>query len=190
MLFFEAPIPGAFTVRQKRLSDDRGFFARGWCTEEFRRHGLNPSMVQLNVSFSPLAGTIRGMHYQLAPDAEAKFICCTRGAVFDVVVDLRPDSPAFGRWFGAELTAENDTMLYAPEGCAHGYQTLVDNTATYYLTSAAFAPASARGVRYNDPAFGITWPQPVTMVSKPDQSWPDFALPPAAAPHLPPAHPV
>jgi dTDP-4-dehydrorhamnose 3,5-epimerase len=130
-------------------------------------------MVQLNVGFSHRKGTLRGLHYQVPPHQEAKLIRCTRGAVFDVIVDLRPDSPTRGQWIGAELSEENSLMLYAPEGFAHGYQTLVDNTETYYLTSASYAASAARGVRYNDPAFGISWPLPVSVVSDADRRWPD-----------------
>ena len=126
--------------------------------DELAKHGLTPNMAQLNVGFSHKQGTIRGLHYQVPPHAEAKFVRCTRGAIFDVIVDLRRDSPTRGQWFGAELTADNALMLYAPEGFAHGYQTLADDTEAYYLTSACYAPAAARGVRYNEPAFGIAWP--------------------------------
>lgn len=174
MTFTETALKGAFLVGLKKIEDDRGFFARGWCRDEFAAHGLNPDMVQLNVGFSHRRGTIRGLHYQAAPHQEAKFVRCTRGAIFDVIVDLRPESPTRGRWYGAELTADNGLMLYAPEGFAHGYLTLVDDTEAYYLTSCAYAPASARGVRYNDPAFAITWPLPVTVVSDADGAWPDY----------------
>jgi dTDP-4-dehydrorhamnose 3,5-epimerase len=175
MKFAETKLAGAFLVSLHRIEDHRGFFARGWCQEEFSRHGLTSNMVQLNVGFSHKHGTVRGLHYQLPPHQEAKFVRCTRGAIFDVIVDLRPDSPTRGHWFGAELTAENALMLYAPEGFAHGYQTLADDTEAYYLTSAFYAASAARGLRYNEPAFGISWPLPVSVVSDADASWPDYA---------------
>ena len=175
MNFTKTKLPGAFLVEMKQISDERGFFARGFCQEEFRQHGLNPSMVQLNVAASYKKGTLRGLHFQDPPHAEAKFVRCTRGALYDVIVDLRPGSPTRGQWFGAELSAGNPLMLYVPEGFAHGYETLVDDTDMYYMTSAFYAPAHARGVRYDDPAFGIEWPLPVTVVSTADTSWPDFA---------------
>jgi dTDP-4-dehydrorhamnose 3,5-epimerase len=176
MEFSETPLRGAYVVRMKRIEDERGFFARGWCRDEFRAHGLNPDVAQLNVGFSPKKGTVRGLHYQQAPHDEAKFVRCTRGAIYDVIVDLRQASPTRGRWFGLELTADNGTMLYAPEGFAHGYQTLVDDAEMYYLTTAPYAAASAGGVRYNDPALGIEWPLAVTLISKADQQWPDFSV--------------
>jgi dTDP-4-dehydrorhamnose 3,5-epimerase len=178
MEFLKTPLEGAFLVRQKRLEDHRGFFARAFCKQELGAAGLQQDMVQLNVGFSHAAGTLRGLHFQEAPHAEAKFMRCTRGAIFDVIVDLRPESPTRGRWYGAELTAENGVMLYAPEGFAHGYQTLVPNTEMYYLTSALYAATAARGVRYDDPALAIEWPLPVTVISDADRSWPDFRATP------------
>lgn len=174
MEFTETKLKGAFLVRLKKIEDNRGFFARGWCRDEFAAHGLNPNMLQLNVGFSHKKGTLRGMHYQEAPHAEAKFVRCTRGAIYDVIIDLRRESPTHGQWFGAELTQDNGTMLYAPEGFAHGYQTLTDDADMYYMTTAIFARDSAKGVRYNDPAFGIQWPLPVSVISEPDQKWPDY----------------
>ena len=174
MEFIETNLKGAFVVRIKKIEDERGYFARAWCREEFLQHGLIPQMVQLNVGSSHRRGTVRGLHYQLAPHAEAKFIRCTRGAIYDVIVDLREGSPTVGRWYGIELTPDNGLMLYGPEGFAHGYQTLQDDTEMYYMTSALFAPAAARGVRYNDPAFGITWPLSISFISAADRSWPDF----------------
>jgi dTDP-4-dehydrorhamnose 3,5-epimerase len=176
MEFTETKLKGAFVVRLKKIEDQRGHFARGWCRDAFAKHGLNPNMVQLNTGFSHKKGTVRGMHYQEAPHAEAKFVRCTRGAIFDVIVDLRPDSSTRAQWFGAELTADNGMMLYAPEGFAHGYQTLTDDADMYYLTSAPYASGAAKGVRYNDPAFGIQWPLPVSVVSEPDQMWPDYRV--------------
>lgn len=174
MDFVETPLRGAYLVRARQIADDRGFFARGWCRGEFADHGLNPDMTQLNLGFSLRRGTLRGLHYQEAPNAEAKFVRCTRGAIYDVIVDLRRDSRTRGEWFGAELTADNRAMLYAPEGFAHGYLTLVDETEMYYLTSASYVATAARGVRYDDPAFGITWPMPVEVISEADRNWPDY----------------
>jgi dTDP-4-dehydrorhamnose 3,5-epimerase len=174
MEFTNTPLSGVYVVRMKKIEDRRGFFARGWCRDELARHGLNPNMVQLNVGFSHTKGTLRGMHYQEAPHAEAKFVRCTHGAIFDVAVDLRPDSATRGQWFGVELTADNVTMLYVPEGFAHGYQTLADDAEMYYLTSAVYSATASKGVRYDDPAFGIAWPLPVSVISEPDRQWPDF----------------
>jgi dTDP-4-dehydrorhamnose 3,5-epimerase len=174
MEFTETSLKGAFVVSVKRITDDRGYFGRAWCRDECRQHGLNPDMTQLNVGFSHKKGTVRGMHYQDAPHAEAKFIRCTRGAIYDVIIDLRRHSPTFCNWYGVELTPDSGKMLYAPEGFAHGYQTLTDNAEMYYLTSAAYAPKSAGGVRYNDPVFRISWPEPVTVISPADGNWPDF----------------
>lgn len=177
MEFRETPIAGAVIVVPNRITDERGHFGRAWCQREFADHGLNPYMTQLNAGFSRRRGTLRGLHYQAAPDDEAKFVRCTRGAMFDVVVDLRPGSATCGQWFGLELDPAEGLMVYVPEGCAHGYLTLQDDTEMYYLTSAAYAPASARGVRFDDPAFGITWPAPVSVVSDADRRWPDWSPP-------------
>jgi dTDP-4-dehydrorhamnose 3,5-epimerase len=173
MEFTETRLKGAYLIRLEKIEDQRGHFARAWCQEEFVEHGLNPRMVQLNTAFSHRRGTLRGMHYQIAPYAEAKFIRCTRGAIYDVIIDLRKGSATVGLWHGTELNSENGLMLYAPEGFAHGYQTLRDDTETYYMTSAAFAPASARGVRYDDPKFSVRWPLPVSVISAADRAWPD-----------------
>jgi dTDP-4-dehydrorhamnose 3,5-epimerase len=174
MEFTETYLKGAYVVKLKRIEDSRGYFARAWCVDEFAVHGLNSRMLQLNVGFSRTKGTLRGMHFQAAPHEEAKFIRCTRGAIYDVIVDLRPGSITYGKWFGVELTAEGSTMLYAPEGFAHGYQTLQDDTEIYYMTSARYAAASAKGVRYNDPALAIDWPSPVSVISDQDRTWPDI----------------
>jgi dTDP-4-dehydrorhamnose 3,5-epimerase len=174
MEFVPVRLAGAFLVHLKKMTDDRGFFARGWCRDEFIAHGLNPNIVQLNVGFSHKRGTLRGLHYQTAPHEEAKFVRCTRGAVFDVIVDLRPQSPTRGQWFGAELSQDNQAALYAPQGFAHGYQTLTDAAEIYYMTTAVYAATAATGVRYNDPALAIEWPLPVAMISDPDRNWPDF----------------
>lgn len=174
MEFTETHLKGAYTVRIKKIEDERGYFGRAWCSEEFKLHGLTSKMLQLNVGSSHRRGTVRGMHYQLEPHAEAKFVRCTRGAIFDVIVDLRAGSPTAGQWYGSELTPENGLMLYVPEGFAHGYQSLKDETEMYYLTSAIYAPAAARGVRYDDPAFSIKWPLPVSSISEADQKWPQY----------------
>ncbi len=175
MEFSETKLEGSYLISLTRISDARGYFARGWCKDEFAKHGLNPNMVQLNTAHSHKQGTLRGLHFQRAPHAEAKFVRCTRGALFDVMVDLRPDSPTHRNWYGAELTPENGRMLYVPEGFAHGYQTLVDDTEMYYMTTATYAAASAGGVRFDDPAFAIDWPLPIAVVSEADRGWPDYA---------------
>lgn len=145
---------------------------RAWCIQEFAEHGLNFQPLQANMGFSVKKGTIRGMHLQTDPALEAKLVRCTRGSVFDVMVDLRRDSPSFGHWYGAELSADNGRMLYVPEHCAHGFQALDECSEIYYLTSAMYAPDSVRGVRFDDPAFGISWPLAVSVISEQDRNWP------------------
>ena len=172
MIFTETELAGAFLVELKKIEDHRGFFSRGWCQDEFRAHGLNPNMLQLNIGFSHRKGTLRGMHFQRAPHAEAKFVRCTRGAIFDVIVDLRTDSPTYRKWIGVELTSDNGRMLYAPEGFAHGYQTLVDDSEMYYMTTGLYAKDAATGVRFDDPAFRINWPLSVEVISDADRGWP------------------
>src|ERR1700730_1642524 len=174
MEYIEARLKGAFLIHPRKIEDQRGYFARAWCCDEFASHGLVSAMSQLNIGFSHKKGALRGLHYQEAPHAEAKLVRCTRGAVFDVIVDLRPQSPTKGQWVAAELTADSADMIYAPEGFAHGYQTLTGDAEIYYLTSAPYAASAARGVRYNDLAFGIDWPLPVELTSEADQKWPDF----------------
>lgn len=156
-------------------SDERGFFARSWCRQEFESHGLNSNLAQCSVSFNHLRGTLRGMHYQAAPHGEAKLIRCTRGSIFDVAIDLRPSSPTFKQWTSATLSSENRRMLYVPEGCAHGFLTLEDNCEVFYQISEFYAPGAGRGVRWNDAAFGILWPGEVKVISSRDASYPDFA---------------
>lgn len=176
MLFEEIGIAGAYVVDLQRHGDDRGFFARAYCGEEFAAHGLASSMPQINMSHSAHKGTIRGMHYQVAPHGEAKFVRCVRGAVLDVMIDLRPDSPTYLEWLGVELTAESRRAVYVPEYCAHGFQTLVDDTEVLYPVSSPYVPAAERGVRWDDPAFGIEWPLPESPTLSPkDAAWPDFA---------------
>jgi dTDP-4-dehydrorhamnose 3,5-epimerase len=176
MTFTETELKGAFVVGVRKIEDERGFFARGWCRKELEGAGLNPNLAQINFASSLKKGTLRGMHFQVAPDAEAKLVRCTRGSIFDVIIDLRPDSPTHGRWFGVDLSAENYLMLYVPEGFAHGYQTLTDDAEMYYTTSAFYAPSAARGVGFDDPAFGIQWPLPVAVISDADKRWPDYRI--------------
>lgn len=175
MIFRETPLPGAYVIDIERLEDERGFFARTWCEREYEEHGLNPRLVQCSISFNKVKGTLRGMHFQLPPFAEVKVVRCTRGAIFDVIIDLRRESPTFRQHFGVTLTPENHTMLYVPEGFAHGLLTLADETEVLYLISEFYAPEYARGVRWNDPAFGIEWPAAVQMISERDASYPDFS---------------
>ena len=176
MIFKETKLSGAFIVELEKLEDERGFFARAWCQQEFEVRGLTSRLVQCNVSFGRTQGTLRGMHYQVAPYEEAKLVRCTRGAIYDVIIDLRPDSPTYKQWMGVELTAENHKMLYVPEGFAHGYQTLMDNTEVFYQVSQFYSPESERGLRYDDPVFGIEWPIDVQVISDKDKSWSDYLL--------------
>ena len=175
MKFAPTTLPGAWLIDIERLEDDRGFFARTFCQEEFRERGLRSSFVQSNLSSNSRKGTLRGMHFQAKPHEEAKVVCCTRGAAYDVIVDLRRDSPAFGRWQAFELDERNRRMVYIPEGVAHGFQALEDGTDLLYLMSQAHHPDLGRGVRWNDPAFGIDWPLREPIVSPRDAAWPDFA---------------
>lgn len=174
MKFSETKVKGAFLIELECRQDHRGFFARSWCAAEYDAHGLNSNVAQINVAFTSKRATLRGMHYQLAPHQEAKTVRCTRGSVFDVVVDLRSGSPTHKQWDAFELTADNHRMLYIPEGCAHGYQTLQDQTEIEYLASASYSPQSARGVRFNDVVFSINWPLPASLISDADQSWADY----------------
>jgi dTDP-4-dehydrorhamnose 3,5-epimerase len=176
MTFTETELKGAFVVGVRKIEDERGFFARGWCRKEVEGAGLNPNLAQINFASSRKKGTLRGMHFQVAPDAEAKLVRCTRGSIFDVIIDLRPDSPTHGHWLGVDLSADNHLMLYVPEGFAHGYQTLTDDAEMYYMTSAFYAPSAAGGVRYDDPAFDIQWPLPVAVISDADKRWPDYRV--------------
>ncbi|MCI0621722.1 MAG: dTDP-4-dehydrorhamnose 3,5-epimerase [Acidobacteria bacterium] len=176
MVFSQAPLESAYIVDVTKIEDNRGFFARSWCSQEFLRRGLTNVMVQTNIGFNLKRGIVRGLHYQTDPHSEAKLIRCTRGAIYDVIVDLRPDSPTYKQWFGTELTEDNYRMIYAPEGVAHGYQTLTDNAEIVYQTSEFFVPEAATGVRYDDPAFTIDWPLPVQLVSARDRSWPDYSF--------------
>ncbi len=177
MELHQTPIEGAFLVEPERRSDDRGFFARAFCQDEFAGAGLETRFVQSNISFTARRGTLRGMHYQLPPHAEVKLVRCVSGAIHDVVLDLRPDSPTYRRWFGADLTAANRLTMYVPRGCAHGFIALTDDVETLYMVSAAHAPGAERGVRYDDVAFGIMWPIEVTELSAKDAAWPALGRP-------------
>ena len=171
MIFTETKLKGAYLVELAKLEDERGFFARAWCQHEFAAQGLTSSLVQCNVSFNKKRGTVRGMHYQLPPYAETKLVRCTRGAIYDAIIDLRPGSTTFLQWLGIELTAENYRMLYVPVGFAHGFQTLVDNSEVFYQMSEFYAPDAGRGVRWNDPLFNLRWPRPVSVISDRDQHY-------------------
>jgi dTDP-4-dehydrorhamnose 3,5-epimerase len=176
MKFIETPLPGAFVIELEERGDDRGFFARAFCQREFQQHGLNPNIVQMNISLSARRGTLRGIHYQLAPKAEDKTFRCLRGAFFDVVVDLRPESPTFLRHFTVELTGGNRKMVHVPQGCANSFLTLEDDTELFYFTSEFYAPEWERGIRYNDPKLGIQWPMEPAVISDKDKNHPDFKL--------------
>jgi dTDP-4-dehydrorhamnose 3,5-epimerase len=175
MQFVTLPLAGAFRIDLERMVDNRGFFARTFCAEEFRAHGLVTQFVQHSLSFNARKGTLRGLHYQADPYAETKLLRCTAGAVFDVLVDLRRSSSTFGRWHAETLTADNHVMLYVPAGCAHGFQTLEDGSELYYEIAPAYVPSAARGVAFNDPALGIAWPLPDPIVSVADQTRPLLA---------------
>lgn len=172
MLFTETELSGAYIIDLERRTDQRGFFARAFCAQEFARHGLPTNFVQMNISFSSAKGTVRGLHYQAGPAAESKVVRCTRGAVFDVIVDLRPHSSMYLRHVGVQLTAENRRALYVPKMFAHAYQALADDVEVLYQVDSVYAPESERGLRYDDPALGIEWPEPVTVVSEKDRAWP------------------
>jgi dTDP-4-dehydrorhamnose 3,5-epimerase len=174
VIFRETELSGAWLVELEPRGDSRGFFARAWCEDELAEHGLTTRIAQCSVSWNARRGTLRGMHFQAAPHEEVKLVRCTRGAIYDVIVDLRRSSPTYTRWLGVELTAENRRTIYVPEGFAHGFQTLVDDTELFYQVSEAHAPESERGVRWDDPAFGIEWPLPHPILSEKDRAWPDF----------------
>ena len=174
MIFTETKLKGAFIIDLKPIEDHRGFFAVSWSRLDFEEHGLNAEVVQCNLSFSHRAGTVRGMHWQEPPHAQAKLVRCTRGAIHDAIIDLRPGSPTFRQWVGVDLTADNRRMLFVPTGFAHGYQALEHDTEVSYQMSAYYHPASERGVRWDDPAFGLIWPREVTVISPRDRDYPDF----------------
>ena len=172
MKFIETRLKGAFIIEPERLEDERGFFARTFCQKEFEAHGLNPKMVQCNISYNKHKGTLRGMHYQAAPMAEAKLVRCTRGAIYDVIIDLRPESPTYCQWLAEGLNTENSKMTYIPEGFAHGFQTLGDDTEVFYQVSELHSPEHAQGVRWDDPIFGIGWPLNMKIISERDNNYP------------------
>ena len=174
MKFVETELNGAFIVEPDRLVDERGFFARTWCRKEFEQHGLNSNVVQCNISFNRNKGTLRGMHYQAPPFEEAKLVRCTMGSIFDVIIDLRPNSKTFMQWIAIELTAENRKMIYIPEGFAHGFLTLEDDTEVFYQMSEFYAPGYTRGVRWNDTKFKIEWPDDIRTISIKDKNFDDF----------------
>ncbi len=177
MIFQETRLEGAFIIEPEPIEDPRGFFARAWCQREFQAHGLKTHLAQANIAFSRKRGTLRGLHYQAPPAAEAKLIRCVRGAIFDAIIDLRPDSPSYEEWLGVELTAENYRMLYVPEGFAHGYQSLLDDTEAFYMVSQFYTPGAERGIRWDDPAFGIEWPiREAPTVSEKDRGWPPYRM--------------
>jgi dTDP-4-dehydrorhamnose 3,5-epimerase len=175
IIFRETKLKDAFAIEPEKFDDERGFFARSFSAREFVAHGIEPRLVECNISYNKKRHTIRGMHFQSAPHAQAKLVRCTRGAIFDAVIDLRPDSATFKQWIGEELSEQNRFMLYVPQGFAHGFQTLADDTEVFYQVSDYYAPASASGVRWNDPAFDIHWPatEGVTINER-DQTYPDF----------------
>ena len=172
----ETNLEGAFVVDLEKREDQRGFFARAFCKEEFEAHGLNGTVVQANVSGNHVKGTLRGMHFQLHPHEEVKMIRCTRGAVYDVIIDLREESPTYKQWLGVELSLANGRLLYVPEGFAHGYLTLEDDSEVFYLVTQFYTPGSESGVRYDDPAFGVEWPAgvPIAVMTDKDRNWPDY----------------
>ena len=174
MIFTETILKGAYLIKPERREDERGFFARVWCRKEFEAHGLATAVVQCNVSFNASKGTLRGMHYQVPPHEEVKLVRCTMGAIYDIIVDLRKDSPTYRRHIGEVLSAENRNMFYIPEGFAHGFITLKDHTEVFYQMSVFYYAEVARGVRWNDPAFGIRWPSEVRVISERDRNYPDF----------------
>ena len=176
MIFTETALPGVYIIDLDPHQDERGFFARTFCQREFDAHGLTPVAAQSNLSFNHRQGTLRGLHFQYPPAGETKFVRCSRGAILDVIVDLRPESPAYRQWDAVELTADNRRMLYMPEGIAHGYLTLADGTEAYYHASAAWTPHAESGIRWNDPAVGIEWPFEPVVISDKDRAWPLLAV--------------
>jgi dTDP-4-dehydrorhamnose 3,5-epimerase len=175
MFFKETKLKGAYIIELEPAADERGYFARTYCSEEFERHGLNPRVAQCNVSYNQRKGTLRGLHYQIVPFSEAKLVTCIAGSIYDVIVDVRPDSPTYCGWFAVKLSARHPrSMLYIPENFAHGFQTLEDDTEVFYQMSESYHPDSARGLRWNDPTFNIHWPQDRHIISAKDRSFPDF----------------
>ncbi len=184
MLFTPTNILGVYVIDLQPINDDRGFFARTFCREEFERHGLITDLEQTNIAWSPQRGTLRGLHYVAPSYSEAKLVRCTRGSAFVVVADIRPRSPSYKLWISVELTADNHRQLYVPPGCAQGYQTLCDDTEMLYQMSSPFAPGSTRGIRHDDPAFRIEWPLTIAVISPADQSWPPYTANPELTPNV------
>ncbi len=175
MIFTETKLKGAFIIDINKREDERGFFGRAWCKKEFEEHRLNTDAVQANVSFNKQRGTIRGMHYQVAPYTESKTVRCTVGSIYDVIIDIREGSPTFKQWLGVELTAKSFQMLYVPDGFAHGFITLQENTSVHYMVTEYYTPGAEAGIRYDDPTFNIKWPIKPTLVSDKDKSHPPFS---------------
>jgi len=176
MVFKETGLKGAYVIEPQKYEDERGYFARVFCENEFESHGIKLNMVQSNVAFSHKQSTIRGLHYQILPHAEIKLIRCIRGSIFDVMIDLRPDSSTYKQWYGIELNSKNGQMLLVPENFAHGYQSLVDDTEVFYQVSQFYVPDAERGIRWDDPAFNIPWPERIhPIISEKDKGWPDFS---------------
>lgn len=175
MIFRETKLKGAFVIEEERHEDERGYFARTWSAQEFEAHGIVPQIAECNISFSKKKGTLRGMHFQLPPFAQAKLVRCTRGAIYDVAIDLRPESETFRQWVAVNLTANKGLMFYIPEGFAHGFQTLEDESEIFYQMSDVYNPEAAGGVRWNDPAFGIEWPEAERIIIARDREYPDFS---------------
>ena len=176
MLFHKTKLPKVFKIEPEPRHDERGFFARTWCQKEFESHGLNSKLVQCSISFNSGRGTLRGMHFQAEPYAESKLVRCTSGAIYDVVIDLRPGAPTFRQWIAAVLSASNHRMIYVPEGCAHGFLTLEDQTEVVYQMSEFYNPESSRGARWNDPAFQIAWPENIEVISERDRTYQNFEI--------------
>jgi dTDP-4-dehydrorhamnose 3,5-epimerase len=177
MIFSETKLKGAYVIQIEGIEDERGHFARMFCRQEFEKHGLNPAVAQCNVSYNHKKGTLRGMHYQVAPFREAKLVTCLAGAIYDVIIDLRGDSETYGQWFAAELSGRGyRKMLYIPEGFAHGFMTLEANSEVFYQISEFYVPQSARGIRWDDPAFAVQWPEAPRVLSQRDTTYPDFPL--------------
>lgn len=174
MIFVEADLKGAYLIEPEPFTDERGFFSRIWCEKEFAENGLVAEIKQTNISYNHRAGTLRGMHYQVDPYQEIKIIRCTRGAIYDVIIDLRRNSPTFGRWYGVELNEDNHRMLYVPKDFAHGYQTLADDTEVTYQVSQYYTPGAEEGIRWDDPQFRIAWPMPVSVISSKDAGWANY----------------
>jgi dTDP-4-dehydrorhamnose 3,5-epimerase len=172
--FLETKLAGVFEISVDRMIDERGFFARTWCKHEFAAQGLETGLVQCSISYNARKGTLRGMHYQVPPFEETKLVRCTQGAIYDVVLDLRPDSVSYKQWIAATLTAKDRNMIYIPKGCAHGFLTVQDDTEVFYQMTQVFDSASARGFRWNDPAFNIAWPDKVEVISERDRTYPDY----------------